>query len=214
MRIALDGMGGDNAPEQIIQGAALAMGELGVEVTVVGLPEQIEPHLKHYSGLKFLPASQVVGMDEHPSSAVRSKPDSSMAVCARLVQEGKAEAWVSAGNSGAVMATGLLVQGRIRGVERPALGSILPTLEQPCYFLDIGANVDSKPEYLIQFARMGSLFSSQVMGRNRPRVALLANAEEDGKGNQLLRAVNQRLREQGDGLNFIGNIEPQAMVHG
>jgi phosphate acyltransferase len=214
LRIAVDGMGGDHAPEQIVIGAAQAAAELGVDVTVVGRPDEIQPLLHDHRELSFVSASQVIGMDEHPAQAVRGKPDSSMAVCARLVKEGKADAWVSAGNSGAIMAAALFILGRIRGVERPALGTILPTAGEPSYFVDAGANVDCKPEYLVQFARMGSIFSSQVMGRDAPKVGLLANGEEDSKGDQLVRDVHQRLRKDDHKLNFIGNIEPKELLAG
>ena len=214
MRIAVDGMGGDHAPEQIVMGAAQAVRELGIDVTVVGQPARVKPLIEHENGLRFAPAAEVVGMDEHPAQAVRSKRDSSMAVCARMVREGGAEGWVSAGNSGAIMATALLVQGRIRGVDRPALGTVLPTGAEPCYFVDVGANVDSKPEYLVQFARMASVFSSEVMGRDDPRVGLLCNGEEEGKGDQLVRDVHQRLRRDGGGMRFVGNVEPKEVLAG
>src|ERR1700716_232231 len=135
-------MGGDFAPAQALMGASEAVRELGVEVVVVGQPEQVQPLLDAHPALKFVPASQIIEMGEHPAQAVRAKTDSSMSVCARLCKQGQADAWVSAGNSGAIMAAALFVQGRIRGVERPALGSILPTAAQPAYFLDVGANVD------------------------------------------------------------------------
>jgi glycerol-3-phosphate acyltransferase PlsX len=148
-------------------------------------------------------------MEDHPAQAVRSKPDSSMNVCARMCKEGKADGWVSAGNSGAIMATALLIQGRIRGVERPALGSIVPTQTGFAYFLDVGANVDSKPEYLVQFAAMGAVYARQMMGRANPRVGLLSNGEEEGKGNELVRETTRRLK--GSMRWFVGNIEPKDL---
>jgi glycerol-3-phosphate acyltransferase PlsX len=146
-------------------------------------------------------------MDEHPAQAVRSKPDSSMSVCARLVKEGRADGWTSAGNSGAVMATALFVQGRIRGVERPALGSIIPTRDGFAYFLDVGANVDSRPEYLVQFAGMGAVYAREMLGRAEPRIGLLSNGEEEGKGDERVREATKRLR--GSLRGFIGNVEPK-----
>lgn len=214
MRIAVDGMGGDHAPEQIVMGAAQAVRDLGVEVTVVGQPGRIQPLIGAESGLRFAPASQIVGMDEHPAQAIRSKPDSSMAVCARMVKEGTVDGWVSAGNSGAIMAAALFIQGRIRGVERPALGTVMPTASEPCYFVDVGANVDSKPEYLVQFARMASVFASEIMSRPEPRVGLLSNGEEEGKGDHLVREVYQRLKKNSGGLNFVGNVEPKEVLAG
>jgi glycerol-3-phosphate acyltransferase PlsX len=148
-------------------------------------------------------------MDDHPANAVRSKPDSSMNVCARMCKSGKADAWVSAGNSGAIMATALFVQGRIRGVDRPALGSIVPTQTGFAYFLDVGANVDSKPEYMVQFASMGAVYARQMLGRANPRVGLLSNGEEEGKGNELVRETTRRLK--GTMRWFVGNIEPKDL---
>jgi glycerol-3-phosphate acyltransferase PlsX len=146
-------------------------------------------------------------MDEHPAQAVRSKPDSSICVCARLVKEGRADGWTSAGNSGAIMAAALFIQGRIKGVERPALGSVIPNKDGLSYFLDVGANVDSKPEYLVQFAAMGAVYAREMMGRAEPRIGLLSNGEEDGKGDELVREAAKRLR--GNLRGFIGNVEPK-----
>jgi glycerol-3-phosphate acyltransferase PlsX len=206
-------MGGDHAPEQAVLGAAQAATELGVEAVVVGRPESVQPLLDSFPHLRFVPASQVIGMDEHPAQAVRSKHDSSMSVCARLCKEGRADAWVSAGNSGAIMAAALLIQGRVRGVDRPALGTVLPTAGRPAYLLDVGANVDSKPEFLVQFAQMGAVYAEQVLGRSQPRVALLSNGEEEGKGDELTRDVHGRLKRL-SGLNFIGNVEPKDALAG
>ncbi|TMD77659.1 MAG: hypothetical protein E6I77_07160 [Chloroflexi bacterium] len=127
MRIAVDAMGGDNAPEQVLQGATQAADEMGIDIAIVGLPGSVQPLLDKHPKLVLVPCTQVIGMDEHPAQAVRSKPDSSMSVCAHLCKAGRADGWISAGNSGAIMATALFVQGRIRGVERPALGSVIPT---------------------------------------------------------------------------------------
>lgn len=212
MRIAVDGMGGDHAPEQIVLGASQAAVELGVEVTVVGLPERVQPLLDDHRHLRFVPASQVIGMDDHPAQSVRTKTDSSISVCARLCKQGQADAWVSAGNSGAIMAAALLLQGRIRGVDRPALGSVLPTSGAPAYFLDVGANVDSRPEYMAQFAQMGAVYAERVLARPRPKVALLSNGEEDGKGDDRVRDASQRLKRTS--LNFVGNVEPKDALAG
>jgi phosphate acyltransferase len=213
VRIAIDGMGGDHAPEQAILGAAQAAEELGVEVVLVGRPESVQHLLESYSRLRFVPASQVVQMDDHPAQAVRTKHDSSMSVCARLCKEGRADAWVSAGNSGAIMAAALFLQGRIKGVDRPALGTVLPTADQPAYMLDVGANVDSRPEFLVQFAQMGSVYAERVLGRAQPRVGLLSNGEEEGKGDERTREVYGRLKRL-SGLNFIGNVEPRDALAG
>ena len=209
MRIAVDAMGGDNAPAQILDGASQAAEKYGVDISVVGLPGAVQPLLERHSRLTLVPCTQVIGMDEHPAQAVRSKPDSSMNVCARLCKEGRADGWISAGNSGAIMATALFVQGRIRGVERPALGSIVPTRDGFAYFLDVGANVDSKPEYLVQFAAMGAVYAREMMGRAEPRVGLLSNGEEEGKGDELVRETGRRLK--GTLPGFIGNVEPKDL---
>jgi len=182
MRIAVDAMGGDYAPAEIVKGAALAADELGIDISLVGIPSLVHPLLDSHQRLQIVPCTQVIAMDEHPAQAVRNKPDSSIAVCARICKEGRADGWASAGNSGAVMAAALLIQGRIRGVERPALGSIVPTQNGFAYFLDVGANVDSKPEYLVQFAAMGAVYAREMLGRPQPRIALLSNGEEEGKG--------------------------------
>src|SRR6266851_2454955 len=207
MRIAVDAMGGDHAPAQVLEGASQAAVEYGIEVVVVGSPTVIQPMLDQHPRLTLCPSTQVIGMDEHPAQAVRSKPDSSMSVCARLCKQGKADGWISAGNSGAIMATALFVQGRIRGVERPALGSVIPTRDGFAYFLDVGANVDSKPEYLVQFATMGAVYAREMMGRPEPRVGLLSNGEEEGKGDELVREAGKRLR--GTLRGFVGNVEPK-----
>ncbi len=207
MRIAVDAMGGDHAPAEIVKGAAQAAEEYGVDISLVGLPHAVHPLLDSHPRLQLVPCTQVIAMDEHPAQAVRNKPDSSIAVCARLCKEGRADGWTSAGNSGAVMAAALLIQGRIRGIERPALGSIVPTLDGFAYFLDVGANVDSKPEYLVQFAAMGAVYAREMLGRAEPRVALLSNGEEEGKGDELVRETTRRLK--GSLPGFIGNVEPK-----
>jgi len=205
-------MGGDNAPEQIVLGAAMAAQEFAdVEIAVVGLPAAVQPLLERHRRLNLVPCTQVIGMDEHPAQAVRSKPDSSMNVCARLCKDGRADGWTSAGNSGAIMAAALFIQGRIKGVERPAIGSVIPNKDGLAYFLDVGANVDSKPEYLVQFATMGSIYAREMMGRSEPRVGLLSNGEEDGKGDELVRETAKRLRSSLRG--FIGNVEPKDIFN-
>jgi phosphate acyltransferase len=219
LRIAVDGMGGDFAPAQAVLGAAQAARELDVEIMVVGQPDRVQPLLDQHPELKFVPASQVIEMADHPAQAVRSKTDSSMSVCARLCKQGQADAWVSAGNSGAIMAAALFIQGRIRGVERPALGTILPGAGQPAYFLDVGANVGSRPEFLVQFAQMGAVYAQGVLGRPAPRVGLLSNGEEEGKGDELVKDAYGRLKRQSAGatnsrFRFVGNVEPKDVLAG
>jgi glycerol-3-phosphate acyltransferase PlsX len=212
-------MGGDFAPAQAVLGASRAARELNVEIVVVGQPDRVQPLLDQHPELKFVPASQVIEMADHPAQAVRSKTDSSMSVCARLCKQGQADAWVSAGNSGAIMAAALFIQGRIRGVERPALGTILPGAGEPAYFLDVGANVGSRPEFLVQFAQMGAVYAEGVLGRPVPRVGLLSNGEEEGKGDELVKDAYGRLKRQSAGatnsrFRFVGNVEPKDVLAG
>ncbi len=207
MRIAVDAMGGDHAPAQVVLGAAQAAVEYGVEIALVGLPAAVQPLLDTHPKLRLVPCTQVIGMDEHPAQAVRAKPDSSICVCARMCSEGSADGWISAGNSGAIMAAALFIQGRIKGVERPALGSVVPTASGLAYFLDVGANVDSKPEYMVQFAVMGAVYAREMMGRANPRVGLLSNGEEEGKGDERVKETTKRLK--GTFPGFVGNIEPK-----
>ncbi|GAC1668895.1 MAG: phosphate acyltransferase PlsX [Candidatus Dormibacteraceae bacterium] len=200
-------MGGDFAPAQVVMGAAQAATEYEIDISLVGLPSAVQPLLDSHPRLQLVPCSQVITMEEHPAKSVRAKPDSSMAVCARICKENQADGWISAGNSGAILAAALFIQGRIKGVERPALGSIVPTQKGFAYFLDVGANVDSKPEYLVQFAQMGAIYAREMLGRPNPRIALLSNGEEEGKGDELVRETSKRLKGMLDG--FIGNVEPK-----
>ena len=200
-------MGGDFAPAQVVQGAAQAADEYGIDISLVGLPSAVHPLLDAHPRLHLVPCTQVIAMDEHPAQAVRAKLDSSMSVCARMCKERRADGWVSAGNSGAIMAAALFIQGRIKGVERPALGSIVPTQNGFAYFLDVGANVDSKPEYMVQFAAMGAVYAREMLGRTNPRVGLLSNGEEEGKGDELVNETSKRLKASLKG--FIGNVEPK-----
>jgi len=215
MRIALDAMGGDHAPAVTVEGAVRAARLYGIEVPLVGRPEAIQPELaKHDTrglSLPIVPASQVIEMEEHVD-AVRSKKDASMNVGARLVRRGEAAGFVSAGHSGAVMAAALFNIGRIPGVKRPALGTIYPTVPGQCFVLDVGANTECTPLYLLQFALMGSAFMERVYGIPRPTVALLSNGEEEDKGNQLVRQTYPLLKASG--LNFIGNAEGKDVPKG
>jgi glycerol-3-phosphate acyltransferase PlsX len=199
-------MGGDFAPAQVVQGAALAATEYGIDISLVGLPASVQPLMDSHPRLRLVPCTQVIAMGEHPAQAVRAKPDSSISVCARMCKEGRADGWVSAGNSGAIMAAALFIQGRIRGIERPALGSIVPTSNGFAYFLDVGANVDSKPEYLVQFALMGAVYAREMLGRAEPRVGLLSNGEEEGKGDERVKETARRMKSL---PGFVGNVEPK-----
>lgn len=215
-RIVLDVMGSDYGPPETVKGAVQAARTYGCTVILVGNPDQITAELAHHNvqglDLPIVEASDTIGMDEHPAQAVRRKPDSSHAVGLRLVRDGAADAFVSAGHSGASMAGALFILGRLPGIERPALAGIFPTLHQPALVLDIGATTDCKPEYLLQFAQMGSVYAERAMGRRNPRVALLSNGEEESKGDKLVQDTHLLLRDSG--LNFIGNAEPKdLMVH-
>ena len=200
-------MGGDHAPSEIVKGAAQAADDYGLDISLVGIPSAVQPLLENHPRLQLVPCTQVIAMDEHPAQAVRNKPDSSMAVCARMCKDHGADGWVSAGNSGAVMAAALFIQGRIKGIERPALGSVVPTQNGFAYFLDVGAHVDSKPEFMAQFAAMGSVYAREMLGRAQPKVGLLSNGEEDGKGDERVRETAKRLK--GTLPGFVGNIEPK-----
>ena len=200
-------MGGDFAPAQVVLGAAQAATEYGIDISLVGLPSAVQPLLDAHPRIQLVPCSQVITMEEHPAQSVRAKTDSSMSVCARMCKEKRADGWISAGNSGAILAAALFIQGRIKGIERPALGSIVPTQNGFAYFLDVGANVDSKPEYLVQFAQMGAVYAREMLGRANPRVGLLSNGEEEGKGDELVRETAKRLKGLLDG--FMGNVEPK-----
>ena len=209
MKIALDAMGGDFAPDQVVAGGVQAHRELGVEVIFVGQKEKVDTALAKAGAGKWAlieDAAEVIAMDENPAQAVRTKKNSSIVRACTMVEDGRAAGFVSAGNSGAVMAAGLFGLRRIPGVERPAIGAVIPTATARCLLLDAGANADARPEYLVQFARMGSIYAERVMDIASPRVGLLSNGEEPGKGNQLVQATEPLLRAA-TGINFIGNIE-------
>jgi glycerol-3-phosphate acyltransferase PlsX len=214
--IALDAMGGDRAPTETVRGALLARRELGLEVALVGPPEILDEELARYgpvpSGLERVPASQAIGMDEPPAQAVRQKRDASVNVAMSLVKRGVAAAVVSAGNTGAVMASALLNLGRVEGIDRPAIGVIVPYDEASVLLLDVGANADCKPSYLIEFAQMGSVYMERVYGVRRPRVGLLNIGEEASKGNELSVQVHERLAQSE--LNFVGNVEGRDVHRG
>jgi glycerol-3-phosphate acyltransferase PlsX len=202
-------MGGDLAPREQVKGAILAAREYGVEVALVGPPAVIEPELaKHPSTprVTVVPAGDAITMDEDEIvKAVRSRRDASINVATQLVRNGEAHAVVSAGNTGAVMASAFFVLGRIHGVERPALGTLLPYNAGRVFLIDAGANPDCRPSHLLQFAQMGAAYSEKVVGLKNPRIGLLNVGEEEGKGNELSVEAHERIRDSG--LNFVGNIE-------
>ena len=215
-RIVVDAMGGDNAPQEVVAGALMALGGLGVELTLVGRVDAIRAEMEgttEIPGLRIVDAPDVIEMDEHPTDAVRAKPNSSINVGLRLVKNGEADAFVSAGNTGAAMTAALLTVGRIRGIGRPALATVFPTGDNKVtMLLDVGANADCRPIHLVQFAYMGAAYMERVFGLAQPRVGLLSIGEEDTKGNQLTIEVNQALR--GSRLNFIGNVEGKDLTKG
>lgn len=218
MRIALDGMGGDKAPEVVVKGALQALAETppDVEIVLVGQPAALEPLLAKEGAssprLRLHPATHVVAMDESPSAALRRIPDSSIRVCYDLHKAGEADAVVSAGNSGATMALGAVVMGRLAEVDRPGLASAFPALRGPTLLIDVGANVDCSALMLLQFAYMGSVYAERVMGLSNPKVGLLSIGEEPGKGNTAVKQATEHLKNSG--LNFIGNVEGRDMFVG
>lgn len=217
MKIALDAMGGDNAPQEIVAGAVQAARGLGISIGLVGQPDAIQTELdKHDTNgldLPIVEASQVIEMDDKPGKVIRAKPDNSMSVACKLVKSGEAQAFVTAGNTGGALATGILQVGRIKGILRPALITPYPTINGACTILDVGANADTKPEYLPQFAIMGSIYAEHVYGLKSPTVRILSNGEEEGKGNQQVVMAYDLLRNT-PGINFQGNIESKEITQG
>ena len=218
MRIVVDAMGGDYAPAEIVAGAIRAKEELDVEILLVGDPEQIRASVADSASLKrieIVPAEGTVEMHEEPLSALRRKPKASINVAMSMVKAGRADAVVSAGHSGAAMAAALLRIGRIKGIDRPAIGAVFPTVVagKPVLVLDVGANVDCRPKFLEQFARMGSVYSEYAFGASNPRVGLLNIGEEPSKGNDLTVQVHQTLSESQD-INFVGNAEGRDVLSG
>jgi glycerol-3-phosphate acyltransferase PlsX len=219
MRIALDVMGGDNAPRETTKGAINAAREYGVEVVLVGNPDAIRAELARddtaHLSLPIEPATSVIPIDEHaPSTAWRRQADSSMSIGLRLLAEGAVDAMISAGNTGAVVAGSIFILGRIEGIDRPALGVPLPTIGGTgnVLMVDSGATPDAKPHYLVQWARMSSIYMERVQGVKNPRVGLVSNGEEEVKGSELVRDTFPLLQQSG--LNFIGNVEGKDILMG
>jgi glycerol-3-phosphate acyltransferase PlsX len=215
-RVAVDAMGGDNAPEIEVAGAVAACREFGISVTLVGDSVRLEAELAKHAvkglDIDICHASEVVGMHDSASDAVRKKRNSSIRLAFDLVKDGKACAAVSAGNSGATMAAGMFVLKRIKGIERPAIAQIFPTLKGKTLVLDVGGNVDCKPIHLVQFAIMGEVYARYAMGVENPEVGLLSNGEEDSKGNELTRETNTILRKTS--LNYAGYVEGRDIFKG
>jgi len=206
VRIAIDAMGGDRGPEEVVAAALDVAGD-GIEPVLVG------PAGLQTNGIELVPAEDVIGMDEKPAEAVRGKPESSLVVACRAVGEGRAQAVVSTGNTGALLAAGLLNLRRIPGVLRPALAVVIPTAKGPSVLLDSGANADARPEHLLQFGEMGAVFAEEILGLEDPGVRLLSIGEEPEKGNQLTLEAHRLLADAGD-LNFSGNTESRDLLTG
>ena len=217
MRIALDAMGGDHAPAVNIEGAVEILGSFeDIEITLVGneslMKEELDGKKYPADRLSIKHASQIVGMDESPSAAIRKKKDSSIRRGLELVKNGEADAFVSAGHSGVVMGTALLILGTSTYVDRPAIAAIMPTLKAPFVLIDAGANVHCRPENLFQFALMGSTYCRLILGRSEPKVALISTGEEDTKGNELTKEAFKLLKEAD--INFTGNIDGKDIFAG
>jgi glycerol-3-phosphate acyltransferase PlsX len=216
MAIILDAMGSDKYPEPEILAAIDAAKELNQEIILVGDSEKYKTKLYELGGDKLpitlIDAPEVVEMWDKPVESARAKPNNSMAVGINLIKEGKGQAFVTAGNTGGAMFNALRTLGRIKGVQRPALPAIFPTKTGRCIVLDIGANVDCRPEFLVQFAILGSIYAETVLKISKPRIGLLSNGEEPGKGNQLVKDTFPLLEKCG--MNFIGNVEPKELFGG
>lgn len=218
MIISLDAMGGDHAPAVTVHGAVWAARDFGLTVQLVGNPDAIAAELKKHdtAGLDvpIVPASEIIEMDDHPSQAVKTKKDASMNVAVRQVKTGKSQAFVTAGNSGGALAAALFGLGRIRGIKRPALSTIFPTQSEYgfAFMLDVGANTDVKPEYLVQFGMMGSLYAEKVLGIANPRVGIVSTGEEEGKGSMLVIEAATKMKTAP--YNFIGNVEGKDITTG
>ena len=214
--IAIDAMGGDGAPQAIITGAREAVEELGIDVILVGPVKRIRKEMGRLrslpSGIELVDAPDVVAMDESPFSVLREKPDSSLSVCARLVRDGRAAAMVTAGNTGAAWVSAKSNLGMIEGVDRPALAVVLPRVEGRTLLLDVGANIVCRPEHLVQFAVMGSLYSRHVLGVKRPSVGLMSVGEEKTKGGPKVREQYRRLASAG--IRFKGAVEGRDVFSG
>ena len=216
MKIVLDAMGSDGHPEPEIIAAVEATRTFGEEIYLVGREDLLRPRLEALAGqnslVKLIHAAEVVEMTDKPAQNARRKSDNSMAIGMDLVKAGQADAFITAGNTGGAMANALFRLGRIRGMKRPALTALFPVRGGHCVVLDIGANADCKAEYLLQFAQLGSVYAEKVLGKENPRVALLSNGEEAGKGNELVKETYPLLAESG--LNFIGNVEGKELFGG
>lgn len=214
MRLAVDGMGGDNAPKAIVEGVYIALEEFSdLEVVLYGHEEKLNPYIKPHARLSVVHCEEVIEGEDDPARAVRRKKDSSMAKILEAVANGEADACLSAGNTGALMAGGLFKVGRIDGVQRPALATTLPTLDGKGFLmLDLGANADAKPEQLVQYAIMGDIYAKKVRGLQNPSIGLLNIGTEEKKGNEVTKTAFSLLKELD--FNFKGNVEARELLNG
>ena len=211
--VAVDAMGGDNAPDAILAGVADALAAMqNLEVKLCGLPEVVEPFAAAHERCEAVPCSQVIEMDEHPAQAFKAKPDSSMVVGCKLVKDGAADAFYSAGSTGACFTAGTMVIRRSKGVARPALCTNVPCPNKAVVMCDVGANADCKPEYLVQFAKMASLYVELLLGTSNPQVRLLNIGEEETKGSTFAQEAHQLLKQEIP--NFAGNCEGRDILAG
>lgn len=218
VRVALDAMGGDNAPGEIVKGAIEAVQtRKDIEVILVGIEDRVKEELSKYTypqeQIRLVHASEVIATEEPPVMAIRKKKDSSIVVAMNMVKNGEADAFVSAGSSGAILVGGQLLVGRIKGVERPPLAPLLPTEKGVSLLIDCGANVDARPSHLVQFAKMGSIYMENVVGIKNPRVAIVNIGAEEEKGNALVKETFPLLKNCPD-INFIGSIEAREVTSG
>lgn len=218
MKFAIDAFGGDNAPAAVIEGCILAMDKyddfsLILTGDEIAIRNELSKYTYNADRIEIIHAPDIIGCDEQPTAAIKSKKESSLVKALRLVADKQADCFISAGSSGAVLAGATLIVKRIPGILRPALAPVLPSLKGPIMLIDSGANADCKPEYLAQFAFMGSAYMKGVIGIENPRVALINNGSEEGKGNELTKAAYALLKEEKD-INFVGNCESRDVMSG
>ncbi len=214
LKVLVDAMGGDKAPEEIVKGALEASNDTNVDIVLVGNENKIKPHLQTTNrSIEVVNAEEVITYDEQPVAAIRKKKKSSIVKGLKLLKEGKAQAMVSAGSTGALMAGGLFILGRLEGIDRPAIATLFPTAQDPVLLLDIGANSEVKPKNLVQFAMMGSIYSNEILNIKTPSVGLMNIGIEKEKGNSTIKTAHSDLKKIKD-INFIGNIEARNIFDG